>query len=315
MWVTSFLWNTRKTPFGPSPFQQTMREVVQGWGEEVAGWLDKPAKGAAHPYADDDPSRPWPLTGIGREARLRLDAAAAVRAAEVGGADEGLDLVTAGQVAEWDAAIERLLAEARADRGGQVRVELPSSLSATAMSRLRDDPEQFARDLARPMPRKPSSAARFGTRFHAWVESRFGQPELIPYDELEGRADAGIDDESDLAELVRQFEAGPYAERVPHAVEAPFALVLAGQVVRGRIDAVYTEDTEQGPGYVVVDWKTNKAATADPLQLAIYRLAWAELTGIPLERVRAVFHYVRSGRTVEPDDLPGRQELERIVSG
>lgn len=315
MWVTSFLWNTRKTPFGPSPFQQTMREVVQGWGEEVAGWLDKPAKGAAHPYADDDPSRPWPLTGIGREARLRLDAAAAVRAADVDGPDEGLDLVTAGQVAEWDAAIERLLAEARADRGGQVRVELPSSLSATAMSRLRDDPEQFARELARPMPRRPSSAARFGTRFHAWVESRFGQPELIPYDELEGRADAGIDDESDLAELVRQFESGPYAERVPHAVEAPFALVLAGQVVRGRIDAVYAEDTAQGPGYVVVDWKTNKAATADPLQLAIYRLAWAELTGTPPERVRAVFHYVRSGRTVEPDDLPGREELERIVSG
>jgi DNA helicase-2/ATP-dependent DNA helicase PcrA len=315
MWVTSFLWNTRKTPFGPSPFQQTMREVVQGWSEEVAGWLDKPAKGAAHPYADDDPSRPWPLTGIGREARLRLDAAAAVRAVDVDAPDEGLDLVTAGQVAEWDAAIERLLAEARADRGGEVRVELPSSLSATAMSRLRDDPEQFARELARPMPRKPSSAARFGTRFHAWVESRFGQPELIPYDELEGRADAGIDDESDLAELVRQFEAGPYAERVPHAVEAPFALVLAGQVVRGRIDAVYAEDTEQGPGYVVVDWKTNKAATADPLQLAIYRLAWAELTGTPLERVRAVFHYVRSGRTVEPADLPGREELERIVSG
>ena len=227
----------------------------------------------------------------------------------------GSTCVTAGQVADWDAAIERLLAEARADRGGQIRVELPSSLSATALSRLRDDPQQFARELARPMPRQPSSAARFGTRFHAWVESRFGQPELIPYDELEGRADAGIDDESDLAELVARFESGPYADRVPHAVEAPFALVLAGQVVRGRIDAVYAEDVDGERGFVVVDWKTNKAATADPLQLAIYRLAWAELTGTPLERVRAVFHYVRTGQTVEPDDLPGREELERIVSG
>ena len=36
---------------------------------------------------------------------------------------------------------------------------------------------------------------------------------------------------------------------------------------------------------------------------------------MPLERVRAVFHYVRTGQTVEPDDLPGRAELERIVSG
>jgi DNA helicase-2/ATP-dependent DNA helicase PcrA len=315
MWVTSFLWNARKSPFGPSPFQETLRDLLHGWGEEAAGWLDKPAKGATHPYAGDDPSRPWPATGIGREARLRLAAAEAVRAVDLDAPDEGLDVVTAGQVAEWDAAIERLLAEARADRGGQIRVELPSSLSATAMSRLRDDPQQFARDLARPMPRRPSPEARFGTRFHAWVESRFGQPELIPYDELEGRADAGIDDESDLAELVARFEAGPYADRVPHAVEAPFALVLAGQVVRGRIDAVYAEDVEGERGFVVVDWKTNKAATADPLQLAIYRLAWAELTGMPLERVRAVFHYVRTGQTVAPDDLPGRPELERIVSG
>jgi DNA helicase II / ATP-dependent DNA helicase PcrA len=315
MWVTSFLWNTRKTPFGPSPFQETMRDVIEGWGEQVAGWLDKPPRDATHPYAGDDPSRPWPLTGIGREARLRLAAAEAVRAADVGVPDEGLDVLTAGQVADWDAAIERLLAEARADRGGQIRVELPSSLSATAMSRLRDDPQLFARELARPMPRKPSSAARFGTRFHAWVESRFGQPELIPYDELEGRADAGIDDESELAELVARFEAGPYADRVPHAVEAPFALVLAGQVVRGRIDAVYSDVVDGERWFEVVDWKTNRAATADPLQLAVYRLAWAELTGTPLDRVRAVFHYVRSGQTVEPDDLPGRAELERIVRG
>ena len=114
------------------------------------------------------------------------------------------------------------------------------------------------------MPRKPSPAARFGTRFHAWVESRFGQPELIPYDELEGRADAGIDDESELAELVARFESGPYADRVPHAVEAPFALVLAGQVVRGRIDAVYAEDVDGERGFVVVDWKTNTDGDGRP---------------------------------------------------
>ena len=91
------------------------------------------------------------------------------------------------------------------------------------------------------MPRQPSPAARFGTRFHAWVEARFGQQSLLDPDDLPGRGDLGIDDEDDLRELITRFEAGPFGERVPHAVEAPFALVLAGQVVRGRMDAVYAE--------------------------------------------------------------------------
>jgi DNA helicase-2/ATP-dependent DNA helicase PcrA len=92
-------------------------------------------------------------------------------------------------------------------------------------------------------------------------------------------------------------------------VEAPFALVLAGEVVRGRIDAVYAE----GMGFRVVDWKTNQHQTADPLQLAIYRLAWAELAGVAPESVTASFYYVRSGELVTPDDLPDRAELEAIL--
>ena len=93
--------------------------------------------------------------------------------------------------------------------------------------------------------------------------------------------------------------------------------MLAGQVVRGRIDAVYDEgDPSAGPGqaFLVVDWKTNTRQTADPLQLALYRLAWAELHGVPVEQVRAAFYYVRSGELVEPDGLPGRAELERLVT-
>jgi DNA helicase-2/ATP-dependent DNA helicase PcrA len=217
-------------------------------------------------------------------------------------------------VAEWDAELERLLAEARRDRATDLAVALPSSLSATALGRLRDDPETFARELARPMPRPPSSAARFGTRFHAWVEARFGQQDLFDYGDLPGRGDAGIDDDADLKELIATFEAGPFATRTPHQVEAPFALVLAGQVVRGRIDAIYTQPGPDGDDHLVVDWKTSRSASADPLQLAIYRVAWAELHGLPLERVRAAFYYVRTGQVVEPEDLPDRQALEEILS-
>lgn len=55
--------------------------------------------------------------------------------------------------------------------------------------------------------------------------------------------------------------------------------------------------------------------TADPLQLATYRLAWAELMGVDVGNVTASFYYVRSGEIVTYDDLPGRAELETLVTG
>jgi DNA helicase-2/ATP-dependent DNA helicase PcrA len=163
------------------------------------------------------------------------------------------------------------------------------------------------------MPRQPSPSARFGTRFHAWVEARFGQQELMDPDELPGRGDAEIDDDDDLRELIGLFERGRFADRTPLAVEPPFALVLSGQVLRGRIDAVYAEQVEGADGFLVVDWKTNRSQTADALQLAVYRVAWAELAGVPVERVRAGFYYVRTGDLVEPG-LPGRADLEALLS-
>ena len=193
----------------------------------------------------------------------------------------------------------------------EIDVRLPASLAASALLRLGADPEGFTRDLARPMPRPPSRAATFGTLFHAWVEAHFGQQPLLDPDDLPGRADLGIDDDADLDAVIEAFKAGPFADRIPHAVEAAFALVLDRQVVRGRIDAIYQEDDGT---FLVVDWKTNRAATADPLQLAIYRLAWAELVGVPLDQVRAAFHYVRTGETVFPDDLPERAGLESLLA-
>jgi DNA helicase-2/ATP-dependent DNA helicase PcrA len=313
--VTSHLWGRRATPLGPSSYQALVRDEVAGWGGRVV-WQDKPdPKKERNPYDDVEDSRPWPVAGVRHEAALRLEAAklveAALREPDLLAPDEGLDMIETAQVADWDAEAERLLAEARGEAADRVDVPLPSSLSATAVARLREDPDGFARDLARPMPRPPSPAARFGTRFHAWVEARFGQQSLLDPDELPGRADTGIDDEDDLRELVARFEAGPFAERRPTHVEAPFALVLGGQVVRGRIDAVYAEP---GGGFLVVDWKTNRQQTADPLQLALYRLAWAELAGVPVEQVRAAFHYVRSGETAEPPDLPGREDLETLLA-
>jgi DNA helicase-2/ATP-dependent DNA helicase PcrA len=314
LWVSSHLWrHTRQKPVGPSDFQRVVRGTLLDRGEDAVAWLE-PVDGESNPLLDGRRAVPWPVTEQTAEALRRLEAAEWVRDAPGDTTPVELDLVESSLVAEWDAELERLLTEAATDSRDDVEVPLPSSLSATALARLRDDRDGFARDLVRPMPRRPSSSARFGTRFHAWVEARFGQQQLIELDDLDelaGRADAEIDDSSDLRELVDRFEAGPFADRVPHAVEPPFALVLAGQVVRGRIDAVYVDG--EG-GFLVVDWKTNRQQTADPLQLAIYRLAWAELAGVPVERVRAAFYYVRSGELVEPAALETRAELTALLT-
>ena len=310
--VTSYVWAQRATPFGPSAYQHLVRQQLEDWGAPLGAWLDKPAGKHPNPNDEIDPSRPWPVPGPGEEARRRLVAAELVRAADPSAPDDGLDLLEAARVADWDDDLGQLVGEARAALATDIAVPLPSSLSATALTRLHEDPDALARDLARPMPRPPSHQARFGTDFHAWVEARFGQQALLEPDELWGRADADIDDAGELQDVIRSFESGPFADRTPHRVEAPFALVLGGQVVRGRIDAVYREDDGS---FLVIDWKTNRAETANPLQLAIYRLAWAEINDVPLASVRAAFHYVRTGRTVEPDALPGRDELEQVVGG
>ncbi len=320
--VSSYCWVAgRKGPLGPSPYQAVVREALEEWGEKPELWLERPDKTETNPLLGAGQRRPWPEDHVSDEVRRRHVAAARVRAeiaALDGDGPAPADLPLAADeralVEEWDAEMERLLAEARLAAASVVEVPLPSSLSATSLARLRDDPEQLAAELARPLPRPPSPSARFGTRFHAWVEARFGQQQLVDPDELPGRVDAGIDDESELQELVARFESGPFAERAPVAVEPPFALVLAGQVVRGRIDAVYAERVGGQDCYLVVDWKTNKAKTADPLQLAVYRVAWAELAGVPVDRVRAAFYYVRSGEVVEHDALPDRAELQRLLS-
>jgi len=315
--VSSHLWRPdRSSPLGPSLYQQVVREQLDDWGLAPTSWLDKPQKGSPNPLAEAPVSVAWPVTARTREAELRIAAAVLVSSASADSEDPELDVVESARVQEWDDELGRLLAEARADRADVVEVPMPPSLSATAMARLRDDPSAFARELARPMPRPPSPAARFGTRFHAWVEARFGQQGLIDPDELPGRADQGIDDEDELRDLVKAFESGPFADRPPHRLEAPFALVLEGQVVRGRIDAVYAEpDSRPNGSWLVVDWKTNRRHDADALQLAIYRVAWADLAGVPLERVRAAFYYVRDAELVEPADLPDRAALERLVTG
>ncbi|MFD8812893.1 UvrD-helicase domain-containing protein [Streptomyces sp. NPDC059627] len=223
-------------------------------------------------------------------------------------------------VASWDRDLDALTGELLRARRNVTDVPLPATLSATQLMRLAEDPDGLAQELARPMPRPPQPAARRGTRFHAWVEARFEEltlPMLEP-DELPG-SDAEIADERDLEALKEAFERTEYAHRTPYRVEAPFQLALAGRVVRGRIDAVYRthhgDGAAYGTTYEIVDWKTSRTRPADPLQLAIYRIGWAEQQGVPPESVTAAFVHVRTGEVERPEGLPDRAALEKLIVG
>jgi len=225
----------------------------------------------------------------------------------------------AGIAEQWRADVERLLAERAAlAQGDVIDVPLPERLSVSQLVELRADPAELARSLRRPVPRPPAPIARRGTAFHTWLEQRWQKQALLDVDELPGAADAGADD-AEFTELRAAFEASEWAARTPVDVEVPFEMTIGDRVVRGRMDAVFAD----GPDWIVVDWKTGSppsgpAAAAAAVQLAAYRLAWARLVGIPddqLHRVRAAFHYVRAGETVEPTRLLGPADLHALVVG
>jgi DNA helicase-2/ATP-dependent DNA helicase PcrA len=139
---------------------------------------------------------------------------------------------------------------------------------------------------------------------------------LITDDLLPGAADEGIASDAELAGLKEAFERLPYADAAPTALEAPFAVSLGGLVVRGRIDAVFPALPDAPPGVLwdLVDWKTSRKDRADPIQLAIYRVAWAQQQGVAIEQVRASFVHVRTGRVEAPTELPDAAGLSRLLT-
>jgi len=224
-------------------------------------------------------------------------------------------------VAAWQRDTELLLAEReewRAEAAGAVW--LPPRLSVSSLVVMARDPAELARQIRRPMPRPPAPQARRGTAFHRWLEERFSQQRLIDPDDLLGAADdpdQADGDGNDLAVLREQFEAGEWGDRWPMEVEVPFETLIAGRPVRGRIDAVFA-DAAAG-GFDVVDWKTGQPpATAAEhqavaVQLAAYRLAWAQLAGVPPGQVRAAFYYVRHDLTLRPADLLDETGLAELI--
>jgi DNA helicase II / ATP-dependent DNA helicase PcrA len=318
-------------PKSPSEF---LEEAAAAHGAHV--WAGEPADGDVNPATLEEVSALWPAEPLGPRAadvhagaafvREAMAARLAARDARAAATDPGaqlelLDLEPLPEPEEedpegWADDVEVLLAE-RAATHARPAVALPSQLTVSRLVELAADPAALASRLRRPLPLPPNPHARRGTAFHAWLEQRFGAAQLLDLDELPGAADDGAAPDDDLAELQEAFLASAWAERRPVEAEVLFETVVAGTAVRGRMDAVFGDPDG---GFTVVDWKTG--AVPDPsripalsVQLAAYRLAWAELAGVAPERVRAAFHYVRRNVTVSPADLLDAAGLRALLEG
>ena len=214
-------------------------------------------------------------------------------------------MVEAARVAEWDEDLAQLLAEARAERAAVVRPRAARQpvrhLGRPAARRSRG-----LRPRARPADAAPAGAGRplrYGVPRLGRAPVRPAGPHRAPTScpvaptptSMTRPTSARWSSGSRTAPSVT---APPTPSRHPSRSCSP-ARSSAAASTRSTPSL-----PESGGGFLVVDWKTSRHETSDPLQLALYRLAWSELTGTPLDQVRAAFHYVRSGRTVMVDDLP-----------
>ncbi|PFG33859.1 ATP-dependent DNA helicase [Sanguibacter antarcticus] len=337
-------WRTALKPTTPSVF---LTELQDAGALDELTITDEPAPGATNPRDDDVRNAWWPPGAPTSEpgeqdldalddddARVssldlvRLSRDVVLEALELPAPDpdagtapvrgrDGTDLVELSAI---------LLAERAAARGGAQGIEFPSHISASGLVEIARDRSAFALALRRPVPREPSVHSRRGTAFHLWVERFYGATSLFDVGDMPGADDDHIDGDQALVELQRTFEASVWASIEPLEVEVAIDTVIGDVIARTRIDAVFP-DPERPPrdghpgGVVVVDWKTGRAPSdpdarrAREVQLAVYRLAWSQWAGVPLDDVSAAFYYVADDTTVRPERLADRSELERLVRG
>jgi DNA helicase II / ATP-dependent DNA helicase PcrA len=313
-------------PREASVFLTEVAETCGAGAGLVDVWVPPRADDETNPTLEQEVSAIWPSDPLGERRPAIVEGADLVRAAAAGGIAEPPDLdgEHRERARRWEAEAALLLAERDRERAtGTIDVPLPEHLSVSQLVALQRDPQRLARRLRRPLPEAPDPYARRGTAFHLWLEHRLtggtGGGALLDIDDLPGAGDAGAAPDSELEELQQAFLESEWVDRVPFRVEVPFATVVAGVVVRGRMDAVF--EVPGPPGhYDVIDWKTGKRPTgadaaAAAVQLAAYRLAWAELAGVPVSQVGAGFHYVRDKVTVRPADLLDQAALVALVAG
>lgn len=250
------------------------------------------------------------------------------------------------QTTQWIEETELVLAQRR-EGPSRVDSDFPEHLSASNLVALDEDVDATVKRLRRPVPQQPRKSLRRGTQTHAWIEQHLGniQQPIFETDHESLGAEALFSDDETRAKFLKS----QWAKRPAFALEMNFATPLGSTVIRGQIDAIYGYDTSverhltlsdkerldrqpvddrnermQSVQWHLVDWKTGSPPTrtqaweSRKIQLAVYRLAFHRMYGVPLERITTSFHYVDRGeegetKTVPHDELPTAVELRNIL--
>lgn len=310
--VTGSFWAGGVRPTAPSRYLHDLVEagVVDGAAVPEATEHEE------NPLGDAGATQSWPHVPFGH------------RAARVAAAADRVRNANPGASGRFAADIDLLLAERAANRSARHTVVVPHRVPASGFKDYLSDPDTVAERLRRPMPERPYRATRLGTLFHQWVEQRArsggsletldawdGELDLDPEDVVDASAEPVVtdDDARRLADFQATFARSRWAGLTPIEVEREIHIPFLGHSVVCKLDAVYEIDGRAE----VVDWKTGKAPTGSDdlakrqLQLALYRVAYAEFTGRPLDDVDAVFYFVADDLEVRPTELLDRAGLER----
>ena len=263
----------------------------------------------------------WPLDPLGERHRINLERAAKQVSNGVIEEDSTIRLEEIQAVHDGDRIqqdIDLLLMERQESFKQLEEINLPVRIPASSFKDFIADFEATSQRIRRPMPQAPYKQTRSGTLFHSWVEGQFGFGQFFGEQSYE---DSGLETLESLAfenieQLQQNFSKSRFAKMTPLEVEREIQFTIGQNTFICKLDAVFATDS----GVLIVDWKTGKAPKnkADEklrsLQLALYRLAYSQFTGMPIEKIEVCFYFVAEDLELVPQAIADESELMQLWS-
>ena len=297
--MSGSFWAHQQKPRQPSVF---LTELAQ---REIIGSLPERSKMDEPPETEGD-TMVWPGDPLGSRRAAVERSAEAVR--------EAIDSPDA-LAEDIQFRIDHVLSD-EASRAKSPTPTWPVRIPASQFDRWVFEPEKMLQARLQPRPATIGTAQQQGTLFHEWVEGFFAESAGAHLSaDVDIDSDEHIEYPDDIVGWQEAFEKSPYASMRPLALEREIHYPLAGHLIICKIDAVFEHEGR----VLIIDWKTGREpqgvehTTRKALQLALYRLAWADWAGVDVNQVDAAFWFSATDHTLKPDSLPGHDELEGLI--